>query len=160
MRNSHLKIMMSVAVLAIVLVACNPPTPMPNSGEGTLVTSADQITNTVWEWNGVMIRTPASQSVVPDPQNYTLTFLDNGLVKVKADCNLVSGTYTMQQDSLVIALGPGTLAYCGDNSLDTEYRQLLAKSSQGAIQPDGQLYIYLIANEGRMSFTNGGPAPK
>jgi len=39
-------------------------------------------------------------------------------------------------------------------------RQLLNTPSQGAIQPDGQLFIYLTANTGRMSFTNGGPAPK
>jgi heat shock protein HslJ len=155
------KLMLIIVVLAVFLTACgttNPPTPVPGAGTGTSVTSADQITGIVWQWNGVILKAQDQDVTVPNPENYTITFNPDGTVKVKADCNIVAGQYWLTQGSLTINLGAGTLAACGPDSMEKQFRQLLNTSSQGAIQPDGQLYIYMTANSGRMSFTNGGPA--
>ena len=36
--------------------------------------SSDDLTGIVWQWTAMQETAPASQSVVPDPENYTITF--------------------------------------------------------------------------------------
>jgi hypothetical protein len=74
-----------------------------------------QIANIVWQWSDLVETMPASQSVVPDPQNYTLTFLPDGTVSIKADCNMLGGTYTLDGGSLAIQLGPSTMAFAASS---------------------------------------------
>ena len=51
----------------------------------------------------------------------------DGTVAVKADCNQVSGTYTLNGSGLVITLGPSTVAACPpDSQADVYLRQLTA----------------------------------
>ena len=161
MHTNQLKMIMMASALALILAACSttPPTPMPGAGEGTTVTSADQITGVVWEWTGLLETSPAAQSAVPNPENYTLVFQDSGVFNIQSDCNSAAGTYSLEKESLIMVLGPSTKAFCGDDSLDTEYQLLINKVAQGTISPDGQLWLYLKANAGRMEFSNGG-APK
>lgn len=156
-----LKITLIIA-LAVFMAACSttPPTPMPGAGTGTTVTSADQITGIVWEWTGLLETSPAAQSAVPDPENYTLVFQDNGVFNIKSACNSAAGTYSLVNDSLEMVLGPSTKAFCGEDSLDTQYQLLINKVAKGTISPDGQLWLYLKANAGRMEFRNGGSAPQ
>jgi heat shock protein HslJ len=162
MRKIRSSVFIILTILAASITACSttPPTPLPGAGTGTSVTSADQITGILWKWNDVILKAQNQTVTAPNPENYTITFNPDGTVKVKADCNIVTGDYVLANGSLTIHLGPGTLAACSPDSLETQYRLLLNTSSQGAIQPDGQLYLYLTANSGRMSFTNGGPASK
>ncbi|MCB0233261.1 MAG: META domain-containing protein, partial [Anaerolineae bacterium] len=42
---------------------------------------------------------------VPDPQNYTIAFADDNTLAIKADCNQVAGSYTLDGASLTIQLG-------------------------------------------------------
>ena len=65
---------------------------------------------------------PASQNVVPDPENYTIEFKSDGTFAAKADCNQLAGTYTTTSSGgLTIVPGPMTLALCPEASLDTLY---------------------------------------
>jgi heat shock protein HslJ len=150
-------------LLVLVLTACStttPPTPLPGAGTGTTVTSADQITGILWQWNSLEETTPATLSVVPNPENYTLVFQDNGVFNIQSDCNSAAGAYKLEYESLTMTLGPSTMAFCGEESLDDEFQILINKVGSGSISPDGQLWLYLKASAGRMTFTNGGPAPK
>jgi heat shock protein HslJ len=72
-----------------------------------------------WQWVGSTTTVPASQTTVPDPSNYTLTFKNGGAVSIKADCNVITGTYTQNGTSLTInTAGASTLAICPPGSLD------------------------------------------
>ena len=101
---------------------------------------------------------PAHQSVVPDPQNYTITFNTDGTAAIKADCNNVTANYTMSGSSLTITLGASTLMYCGDASQDTIYLASLGKVNSYAIE-NGQLQLKFANDGGKMDFKNGGKAP-
>lgn len=101
-----------------------------------------------------------TMSVVPNPDDYTLVFLDNSVFNNQSDCNSVAGTYKLEYEILAMVLGPSTMAFYGEDSLDAEFQILINKVAQGSISPDGQLWLYLQVNAGRMTFTNGGPAPK
>ncbi len=108
-----------------------------------------------WEWSQLTETLPASQSVVPDPENYTLVFSADGTFALKADCNLVHGDYEVDGDSLSLILGPSTLAFCGEESLDTLYLQLLGIVTSYELA-DGNLNLYLGEDVGKMLFVDGG----
>ena len=133
------------------LAACSSAAKTPAA-----VTSSELV-NIVWQWSDMSETQPASQSVVPDPQNYTITFNTDGTVAIKADCNNVSGTYKLDGSSLTITLGASTMAFCGEASQDSIYLASLSKVNAAAME--NNRLILLFANDaGRMGFNNGGAA--
>ena len=110
-----------------------------------------------WEWSQLTETLPASQSVVPDPENYTLVFSAEGIFGLKADCNLVSGEYEVDGDNLSLILVFSTLAFCGEESLDTQYLQMLESVTSYELA-DGNLILYLGEDAGKMVFADGGAA--
>ena len=118
----------------------------------------DEITGIQWQWAQLTETEPASQSVVPDPENYLLILNADGSASLKADCNQVLWTYTLEDSNLTFdTLGPSTLAFCGEESLDQQYLALLGTGGTVSLE-DGRLVLELSDNAGRMVFNNGGPA--
>jgi heat shock protein HslJ len=130
-------------VLALALAACGTASSTPS------------LTGTVWQWTAMQETAPAHQSVVPDPQNYTITFNADGTAAIKADCNNVTATYITSGSSLTLTLGASTLMYCGDASQDTLYLASLGKVSSYAIE-NGQLQLIFPNDGGKMDFKSGG----
>jgi heat shock protein HslJ len=116
------------------------------------------LTNFVWQWSDLVETSPASQSVVPNPENYSVTFQDDGSLVIQADCNNGGGTYTRAFDSnsLTIEVGALTRAFCGEESLDNRFLFLLG-SVTGYEIADDRLYL-TSAENARMGFNNGGPS--
>jgi heat shock protein HslJ len=111
-----------------------------------------------WQWAQMTETEPASQSVVPDPENYVLTLNADGSANLKADCNQVQWTYTLEGTSLTFnTLGPSTLAFCGDDSLDQMFLSKLGLGGTVSLE-DGRLVLELNENAGSMVFDNAGPA--
>ena len=119
--------------------------------------SSSSVIGIVWQWSAMQETAPASQSVVPDPQNYTITFNEDGTAAIKADCNQVTATYKIDGSNLTITLGASTLMACGDASQDTIYLASLSKVSSYAVE-NGQLQLKFANDGGKMDFTNGGAA--
>jgi heat shock protein HslJ len=116
-----------------------------------------EITGIQWQWAELAETEPAGQSVVPDPENYVLVLNADGLANIKADCNMVSWTYTLEDSSLTFdTLGPSTLAFCGEESLDQQYLGLLGMGGTVSVEND-RLVLELNENAGRMVFNNAGP---
>lgn len=105
-----------------------------------------------WQWTGLVENAPKHQSAIPDPENYTLTFADDGNFQAKADCNQVSGSYEADGDSLSLQPGPSTLVACPEGSLGDQYVALLGTFDTFAIDGD-QLTVQLAADAGEMQFT-------
>jgi heat shock protein HslJ len=117
-----------------------------------------EVTGIQWQWAELTETEPASQSVVPDPENYVLVLNADGSANLKADCNQVQWTYTLEGTSLTFnTLGPSTLAYCGDDSLDQLFLSKLGMGGTVGVE-NGRLVLELNENAGRMVFDNGGPA--
>jgi len=113
-----------------------------------------KLTDISWEWEKFE-SADDSEIIVDDPTTYTLVLKTDGSVNIKADCNSVLGTYTMEDSSLSIVLGPTTLAFCGEDSLDTQYLSSL-ESVATYVLDDGKLYLNLQYDSGNMVFRNGG----
>jgi heat shock protein HslJ len=119
--------------------------------------SAESIVDIIWQWTELIETEPAAQSVVPDPENYTLVFRPDGQYQVKADCNLGSGSYTVDGNSLTLGVMAMTMAECGPESLYDQYVALLGNVDSFGMDGD-RLVLYLKDEAGRMVFANGGPA--
>lgn len=135
-----------VLVFTSLLAACAPA-------------SSNSITGIVWQWTSVTDRSSENETTttVPSPENYTITFNEDGTFEGKADCNNISGTYS-QENGFAITLGPTTMAYCGETSMDTQYLQLLGSVSAGGSDGKGGLSLETPGGVQRMMFQNGGAA--
>jgi heat shock protein HslJ len=111
------------------------------------------ITGVAWQWWGLVETEPAAQSIVPNSENYTLVLQPDGSLHVKADCNVVGGAYTLEDDALAIELGPSTMAFCGEASLDRQYLEWLGSVESYTLEDD---QLILKASTGNMIFVRAG----
>ena len=121
-----------------------PETEGAAAGEG-------QIIGPVWQWVRTIFNNDTK--TVPDkPENYTVRFLENGTIAVKADCNQKGGTYTKEAKKLAIKITHSTMAACEPGSLeDTFVRDLTGGA--GFFFKDGDLFIDLKYDTGTMRFS-------
>jgi heat shock protein HslJ len=135
-----------------------PAAATPTTATPAAAAPANAITNIVWQWTSVTNKPANKTTKVPEPQNYTITFRDDGTLSGKADCNSFTGTYS-QQSGFSITLGASTMAACGEGSLDQQYLQLLDAVAAGGPDGNGNLALETAGGEQRMLFVNGGAAP-
>ena len=122
----------------------NPPT-----DQGMAETS--QLTGTVWQLEQIQYNN--DEQIAAADGDYTLEFMSNGQLSIRADCNQVLGSFTTDTSrSLSINLGPTTLAACGPDSVDTQYLQALQNAGLYFFEA-GDLYIDLQADTGTMRFS-------
>ena len=128
---------LTLVVGGLLLAACSP-------------SSGSALTGTTWQWTASTTTVPASQSVVPDPENYTITFNTDGTFEAKVDCNQASGDYTTDGSELTITPGPSTLAACPEGSLDGLYLEGLSKAASYSVS--GEEMTITLSDEGTMQF--------
>jgi heat shock protein HslJ len=114
-----------------------------------------EIVDITWQWTELVETTPAGQSLVPNPKNYTLVLRSDGTYQVQADCNLSSGNYTLEGERLTLLPGPTTLAECGPDSLYDLYLAKLGSVESLSLE-DGRLVLHLRDGAGNMAFRNAG----
>jgi heat shock protein HslJ len=158
---TKLKYFVILAILAVLLAACVPvpapitPTQAPAQEVAAAPTPEMGIINIVWQWTSVTDQTTKETQTVPNPEDYTIVFNADGTLTGKADCNIFGGTYS-QASGFTIKLGPSTMAYCGDASLDATYLQLLSSVAAGGPDGAGNLALETAGGAQRMLFNNGG----
>ena len=128
------------------------------NGELTAV-SSEEITESVpdellgtWQWLAYQDTAELNDITVPDPAKYTLEFLADGTVQIKADCNSGSSSVTIDGSSLTFAPGPMTLAECEPDSLYDDYLAKLGDVVTYVFDDDGNLVLNLKADAGNMIF--------
>ena len=115
--------------------------------------SSNELLNITWQWTSLTETQPAAQSVVPNPENYSVVFNEDGTFNATVDCNQVSGSYELEGNKLTVMPGPSTLAECGPDSL---YDLFLGFFSQiTAYEMDGESLILIVGEDiARMFFQN------
>jgi heat shock protein HslJ len=107
--------------------------------------------NTTWKWSASTTTQPVSQSVVPDPDNYTIVFKPNDTFEGKADCNQVSGQWSTDTgNGLDITVGPSTQVACGPDSLAPQFVAGLDKATAYVLDSNG--LTLTLGTEGTMTF--------
>ena len=75
------------------------------------------------------------------PQNYTLTFGEEGAMSIQADCNQVNAKYSLgSAGAITITPGAATLALCTDDGLGEKFVAALGRVT--VFQTDGQSYVF------------------
>jgi len=117
-----------------------------------------QLTGTVWQW----VQTLYNNDTRVDPAkpaNYTIRFLTDGKINVKADCNVKGGVYSTEGKRISIEISHSTMAACEEGSLEEQFVRDL---TGGAIFffRDGDLYIDIKYDTGTMRFSQQKEAQK
>jgi uncharacterized lipoprotein YbaY/heat shock protein HslJ len=118
---------------------------------GTEAEASSDIVGTVWNWEQFLDTAEKNDIVVPYPPAYQLELRPDGTFAAKADCNVASGSYTLDGSSLTLGLGPTTLAECGPDSLYNDYVALLGQVVT-YVREGEVLYLNLFADAGNMKF--------
>jgi heat shock protein HslJ len=113
--------------------------------------SKQSITDAQWQWTAMDETEPSSISLVSDPTNYTLMLKSDGSFDLKADCNMVLGTYILEGNSISFKMGPSQMAYCGDASLDVQFLDFLGRVESYSLDT-GKLILNLMNDSGKMTF--------
>jgi heat shock protein HslJ len=142
MKKIFLVLVMSMSIL--MLAGCG-------SASDSASTASDSITGVSWKWQSVTNQDTDETTTVPNPENYTIEFNEDGTFIGKADCNNIAGTYSTE-NGFAITLGPSTLAFCGEASLDTVYLDLLSNIAAGGPDGAGGLALETAGGQQRMLF--------
>jgi heat shock protein HslJ len=155
-----------VAVAALI-AACTAATDPPPSPPVPALTSAmlppaipadaaEQLIGRVYAWQ----RTAPSNgpaTVAADPEHYTLEFLADGRLALRADCNRGGGQYTLQSGGRVtISALATTKMACPAGSQDTQFLRALADAERYAIE-NRALRLTLARGAGVMEFSALAP---
>jgi heat shock protein HslJ len=117
---------------------------------------AESLAGPTWQWTAEQETNSAGQPVIADPTAYTIEFLTNGTVNVRADCNMLTGTYSVGVPlDLTIAVATPTNTACGETSHDRVYLEYLSRVSSYSTH-NGELKLFFADEVGGMTFTNGG----
>ena len=136
------------------------PTEEPEAPEPTVAPTAEPVAETeevdltalmVTPWQWASFTNPMEQFEVEMPENYSVTFNEDGTLNVMADCNKASGSYTVDDSSLMIAMGPSTMAACPEGSRGDQFVQLMTGAAIYFFEDD-TLFIDLMADGGTMAF--------
>lgn len=109
------------------------------------------LVNFTWHWvrrdpNGNDIE----EIVVPNPENYTLFFNEDGTFNAQADCNQVNGRYaTDAPGSIFMEAGASTMAMCPEGSLDTAMMEMFGPAQDYRFEENGNTLVF--------SWVAGGP---
>ena len=112
------------------------------------------LTDALWAWSELI--EPDGQSLILNPDRYTLKFFPDGSLNVVADCNTGSGTYTLDGNAMTIQMGVLTQAACGDDSLADQYLQYLSQVV-GYELAGGYLSLIMAEEAGSLGFYIGSP---
>jgi heat shock protein HslJ len=129
------------------------------------MTAASELIGIVWAWQDFQ-GGDGSTITVDDPSRYTIQFFPDGQVGVQADCNSASGSYRVDNDSMLeIEMTVMTMAMCPEGSLSDEFiRNLNATTHKdiGArgnyVRQGNELFINLVLDSGQMRFLASAPA--
>lgn len=119
-------------------------------------TEAPQLAGTVWQWTAFEDTAGLNDITVDNPSDFWIIFSGDGAYSLKADCNVGGGSYVVDGANLTINPGMSTLAFCGEDSLDDEFRAKLFDTASYVFDDDGNLVLNLMADAGNMVFANGG----
>jgi heat shock protein HslJ len=104
-------------------------------------------------WNLAEIQYMNDTTKTPDdPARYTVEFLPDGTVNIKADCNNAGGEYTISGSSLNISITHTTRAACPPDSLSEEFLENLRIAASYQFEGN-DLYIATQMDVAILKFT-------
>jgi len=117
-----------------------------------------QLTGVVWQWEQTLYNNDTRVDPAK-PANYTIRFLTDGKINVKADCNVKGGEYSTEGKRLSIEITHSTMAACEEGSLQEQFVRDLTGGAIFFFRGD-ELYIDIKYDTGTMRFSQQKEAQK
>ncbi|MCZ7670471.1 MAG: META domain-containing protein [Chloroflexi bacterium] len=90
---------------------------------------------------------------MPDPENYTLVFNEDGTFNAQVDCNRANGRYaTSTTGSIFMEAGPMTMAACPEGSLDFSMTQMFGPAQSYRFEEAGTVLVFSWAAAGPVDY--------
>lgn len=121
-----------------------------NNFEGEADTRKMTLGMKKWNW----VKTQMNDGKVTTPKSegkFTLTFNKDGQVTVTTDCNTMSGTYEVQENTLAFNQMISTMMYCG-GSQEQEFASKLNEVGSYLFTSNGELVLEIKMDSGAMIF--------
>lgn len=113
--------------------------------------STPTLTGVTWQWT--YFSGGRDSFDVPAPENYTITFLDDGTFHAQADCNSLSGTYMADDTTITIEPGPSTEVACPPGSLGEDFVRYLSQVVIYSFTGDSALLLEAPYDSGVLTLT-------
>jgi heat shock protein HslJ len=118
-------------------------------GEAGVLDLQPTLTGVVWQWQETLSNTGEVTMRPADPTHYTVQFLPEGTLAIRADCNHARGTYTVTGAQLDLQVGGVTRVGCPPGSLMDPYLNQLDRVVSHTMQ---QALSLALAGGGVMQF--------
>ncbi len=114
-----------------------------------LSATGEELLSNSWVWRQTDYGN--EETIVPPTEDFVLSFdLSEGLVMSTTDCNSLSGSFVINNETISFSPFASTLMYC-ENSLETEYQQTLSSASSYSIE-ENRLTIRTLEDQTVMIF--------
>lgn len=173
--SSYLRLVILLAMMAFLLVACGGETsqPAPTAPPAAADTvpspavaptaepelpsvpppSEELLHLRSGEWQWIAYAGPMQEFSIEAPGNYRVTFNDDATFTAVADCNNLAGNYVASDSGeITITPGPMTLAACSEGSRSDQFVALLGSATRYYSDGDN-LILELMADGGTMELT-------
>ena len=111
---------------AIVSIAACASSPLaPSSATDTTTTTITAATVPGELKLQSLTRADSTTVAVAEPDRFTVQFLDDNRIAVRADCNRGAGSFSTNGNAVTVGPMAVTKAYCGSDSIDNEFLSLL-----------------------------------
>jgi heat shock protein HslJ len=151
LRFETIIVMVVLLICGALIAACNGMQQPEPEAEAEF-----NLTGVMWQWESMTVQ-GGETTTVPNPDVFTAIFNEDGTMGGTNDCNVYSGEYTVDGNNITITPGISTLAFCGEESLDTLFRESLAEMVSFGPDGSGGLAMTNPGGEKRMVFSDGGP---
>jgi heat shock protein HslJ len=149
----------ATAVTYLLVPQEAPPAQDSGSVLDTMAHTPDpNLVNKTWAWERRdPNRNPSEEILVPNPENYTLTFAEDGTFTALLDCNNANGRYATTplsetSNSIFMELGPTQMAFCGEDSLDTAMVNMFGPAQNYRYEEDGAVVVFIWVAGGPIDY--------
>jgi len=141
---------MFAAVGSLLLIAiATAALPLPMARQATPLATASGIPPVVWELHSIA---SADETIpVADPAAYTVQFLPDGQLRLRADCNGGDGSYRLDGEGIEAGAFRTTRVACGPGSLEDEFLRMLEGARRWSFVGEG-LRLDLPGDGGSLLF--------
>jgi heat shock protein HslJ len=112
---------------------------------------APELVGTLWKWQETYFRNDTYVQSY-DPNSYTVQLLNDGSLKVRADCNMAGGQYALNGEYVNFQILYSTRAACPPESLSDQFLEDLRSVARYFFKKN-KLYIVLKGDSGVMVFS-------
>ncbi|OSQ42084.1 S41 family peptidase [Marivita geojedonensis] len=103
-----------------------------------------KLTATPWVWT-LAATVDLEEVEIDAPEKYEVTFSDDGTYTLQADCNRVTGNWTLEDAMLTMTPGQATLALCPEPSQGETFARIMA--SANAIDFNGDDLFIIVEGD-------------